>query len=344
MNCPKCGLRLVSPQEVLVDPDNLFVNVIPEAPPQGTFLGRVLIGSICSLGLLLSFRELTIAILGPEQLVVSTLCIIRFLAVAAGSMLTGAGRANGSQPGLMVGLFVGSLLTINDVINSGGPEFWWPIGIAVGYPVVAGIGGWIGSRIWPEPVQLPNVSVPSAVSASRASLITRLGSSDEERPSQRPTLWLRIFVCALIAFASIIATDQIRLFLAKASIGMFNTGGHFRAAAVGAQLAAILLVVAGMISGASTGAGIRHGLLTSILTIVNLWVSVVIRGFPIDPPVAGLLAYLNIPETEVMAPQSIAIIIGTIVTLVTSGGWLGSQLFPPLAPEWMRQRHLPTQV
>lgn len=341
-NCPKCGTRLLAPQESFVDPAQAGQDALVD-PVRGTFLGRVVVGSICSLGFLLAFRELGIAILGPREMDVATLCMLRFLAVAAGSLLTGAGRINGSQPGMVVGLCVGALLTVNDVITSGGPELWWPIGLAAGYPVVAGIGGWIGSRIWPAPVELPNVAAVSSVTASRASFFSRLGDNPEKRRGDRPTVWFRVLFGALIAFAAVVASDHIRLFLAKASIGLFNTGGSSRAAAVGAQLAAILLVMGGMIAGANTGAGLRHGFFASLLTVVNLFISSSLRGNPTDPPVAGLFAYLDIPFVSLFDPECGSIVAFTILLLVTAGGWLGGQLFPPLAPEWMRNRRLPSQ-
>jgi hypothetical protein len=344
-NCPKCGLRLIAPQESFVDPNFAVPPIeIPEPTP-GTFLGRVAVGSICSLGFLLAFRELSLAILGPRDLDIWTVCLLRFLAVAVGSLLTGAGRANGSQPGLIVGVLVGGLLTVNDVLLSGGTEMWWPIGLAAGFPLVAGSGGWIGSRIWPGPVELPNVAAPAAVSASRASFFSRVGDGDSGglRRGHRPTVWLRIFIGSLIAFSAVVASDHIRLFLAKASIGMFNTGGSSRAAAVGAQLAAILLMIGGMIAGANTGAGLRHGLLASLLTFVNLFISAIVRGHPVDPPIAGLFAHLDHPYQSLLDPTCAVIVALTIFAIVTAGAWLGGQLFPPLAPVWMRHRRLPTQ-
>lgn len=343
-NCPKCGTRLLAPQDTFTDPAYHEKPSQHSDPLSGTFLGRVVIGSLCSLGFLLAFREIGLAVVGPREMDVTTVCLLRFLAVAAGSTLTGAGRKNGAQPGLAVGVFVGGLLTVNDVMASGGLDMWWPIGLAAGYPFVAGSAGWIGSRIWPAPLELPNVPTSSAVTASRASFFSRASDIPEKRRGPRPTVWLRVFVGALLAFAAIIASDQIRLFLSKASIGVFNTGGSSRAAAVGAQLAAIVLLVGGMIAGANTGAGLRHGFFASILATVNLFISTAVRGNPTDPPVAGLFAYLDLPFVSLFDPGCGAIVAGTIVGLITAGGWLGGQLFPPLAPEWMRHRRLPRQT
>jgi hypothetical protein len=347
--CPKCGVRLIAPQETFVEGP-----VAPPAPVENdedyseaspsTFLGRVLVGSICSLGFLLAFRELGLAILGPRPLDVAAQCFLRFLAVGTGSLLAGAGRVNGSQTGLFVGVLVGALLTVNDMIISGGPEFWWPVGLAAGYPLVAGIGGWIGSVAWPAPVELPRVAAPAAVAASRSSQLGRLDGASPVHHHQRPTAWLRVFLGALVAFAAIVASDQIRLFLAKASIGIFNTGGSSKAAAVGAQLAGIVFLIGGIIAGANTGAGFRHGLFAALLTLVNLYVSAYVRGFPVDPPIAGLFAYLDRPFQSLLDPESAGIVALTILILVTAGGWLGGQLFPPLAPEWMRNRRLSTQI
>lgn len=343
-SCPKCGGRLLAPQESFVQAAVAPAEELP-TPVQTTFLGRVLLGTIASLGLFLSLREFALAFSGGGFIEVFTLCGIRYLAVAVGGLLTGAGRTNGSQPGFVSGLTVGALLTVHDVLSSGGNEYWWPVGLAVGFPLVAGAAGWVGSRIWPAPVDLPDVAVPSAVTASRASNLSRLTDGSEKRKGERPTVWLRILIGGLVAFAAIAASDPIRMFLANASRGIFNTGGYSRAAAVGAQLAAIVLVIGGMIAGAGTGAGLRHGFYTALFTAMIFYAAVLSRGAAADyPPVTGLFAYLDLTIDSFFAPQTVAIILAFLIGLITAGGWLGGQLFPPLAPEWMRHRKTPRQT
>ncbi|QEL13266.1 hypothetical protein [Limnoglobus roseus] len=345
-HCPKCGGRLIAPQESFVTAVVASAEELPEAV-QTTFPGRVVLGTTTALGLFLSLREFAIAFTAGSSTTgdidVFTICGLRLLAVAAGGLLTGAGRANGAQPGFATGLLVGGLLTAHDILQSGGAEYWWPIGLAVGFPVVAAIAGWIGARIWPAAVDLPNVATPTAVTASRASTLTRLSESNERRRGERPTVWLRILIGGLLAFAAIVTSEPIRMFLARASSGLFNTGGMNRAAAVGAQLAAIILVLGGMVAGANTGAGMRHGFYTALFTALNLFGAVLVRGKPDYPPVTGLFAYLDLPLDSYFAPQSMAVILAFLIGLVTAGGWLGGQLFPPLAPAWMRKRKLHQQ-
>ncbi len=340
--CPKCGVRLIAPQESFVRAVVVPTQELPD-PVQTTFLGRVVLGTVSALGLFLALREFALAFHGGGIIDVFTLCGLRLAAVAAGGLLTGAGRANGAQPGFAAGLFAGVLLTAHDVVLSGGTELWWPIGLAVGFPLVAGATGRIGSRIWPAPMDLPQVATPSAVTASRASTLSRLSESTDTRRGERPTVWLRILIGGLIAFAAVVASDQIRLFLAKASSGLFNTGGVNRAAAVGAQIAAIILVLGGMVAGANTGAGLRHGFYTALFTALNLFGAVLVRGTPDYPPITGLFAYLDMPIQSFFNPQSAAVILAFLIGLVTAGGWLGGQLFPPLAPAWMRKRKLHQQ-
>lgn len=339
-HCPKCGGRLIAPQESFVTAAVEAPNDLPE-PVQTTFPGRVVLGTVTALGLFLALREFTLAFGGAID--VFTLCGLRLFAVAVGGLLTGAGRSNGAQPGFAAGLLVGGLLTAHDILLSGGTEFWWPVGLAVGFPVAAGVAGWIGSRVWPAPVDLPNVATPTAVTASRASTLTHLSETRERRKGDRPTVWLRVLIGGLLAFAAVVASDPIRLFLAKVSSGIFNTGGVSRAAAVGAQIAAILLVVGGMVAGANTGAGLRHGFYTALFTALNLFGAVLVSGSPTYPPVTGLFAYLDLPLGSFFHPPSAAVILVFLIGLVTAGGWLGGQLFPPLAPRWMRQRKLHQQ-
>jgi hypothetical protein len=332
---------LLAPQESFVNSDVVTGVSLPD-PVQTTFLGRVFLGTIAALGLFLAFRELGAAF-KPHGIDVLTLCLLRFLAVAAGGLFTGAGRTNGAQPGFAVGLFVGLLLTVNDVVLSGGLENWWPIGLAVGFPLIAGTTGWIGSRVWPAPVELPNVASPAGVTASRASTLTRLSEDDNRKKGERPTVWVRVLIGGLVAFAAVVASEQMRTFLTKASVGFFQTGGASRAAAVGAQIAAMVLVIGGMIAGANTGAGLRHGFYASLLTTLNLAVAAFARGTPDYPPIRGLFLYLDLPFESMFHPQSASVIAAVLIALVTAGGWLGGQLFPILAPEWMRNRKLSQQ-
>lgn len=343
-SCPKCGGRLLAPQESFVQAAVAAADELP-TPVQTTFLGRVMLGTIASLGLFLSLREFAVAFGGGVGIDVFTLCGLRYVAVAVGGLLTGAGRANGSQPGFVSGLAVGVLLTVHDVLLSGGSEYWWPVGLAVGFPLVAGAAGWVGSRVWPAPVDLPDVAVPSAVTASRASNLLRLSEGSEKRKGERPTVWLRVLVGGLVAFAAIAASDTMREFLAKASSGIFKTGGHARGAAVGAQLAAILLVVGGIVAGAGTGAGLRHGFFAALFTGMVFYAAAFSRGAAAKyPPVDGLFAYLDLTLDSLYAPQTVAVLLAFLVGLITAGGWLGGQLFPPLAPEWMRKRKIPRQT
>jgi hypothetical protein len=335
--CPKCGDRLIAPQE---SQSSAASSQEPAELPdlvRPTLGGRVFLGTLISLGLMIAFGELSTAFWGPSAS--ENAYFLRILAVAFGSLLAGSGQTRGLIPGFIVGLVFAGLLLIADRLIL--EETVWRnqlLGFGF-FPVIGLIGGLLGSRIWPVGLELLSVETHSTHASVRShrtgnNLASKLGL----RNTGRPTIWMRVLLGALLGFSSVVASEAFRTILARGSLGYFNMGGVGQAGSMGAQVAAIFLFLSGCIAGANTGAGLRHGFYTAILALLGLFLASSTRADGFFPPVAGLFHYLGLPATTMFEPMAASVVSAVVIVLVTLGGCLGGQLFPTLVPAEMRNR------
>lgn len=333
-HCPKCGGRLISPQEAhLLRKKRKRLNPKPLEP---TAAGRVAVGVLVALGGYLGLREWVAAglkgasLAGDEWWATETaswvLLVMRAMAAAVGGLIAGAGRAGGWMTGILAGGVAGGLLLAADVAaHPAGPG---PIAYlaAVAASIAGLVAGTLGTAFWPAPIDLPK-----SRSGSRGSSLLRLAQEQEEARKGRPTQWLRIVIGTSIAFSGIVAADVIRTGLTKGSAGALNMGSSFHAPIVCLELAAAVIFFGGATAGASTGAGTRHGLIAGIFTAIAIVVITVTRDPNVFPAVEGYFWVAGIPNENARDAKTLTELLLAVWAVSTLGGWFGGQLLPPLA-------------
>jgi hypothetical protein len=344
-NCPKCGERLLAPQESFIfsgTPKDAQQEQVP-----ATITARMGVGVAAGLGLYVGLRELASAIgvlgfNGPTDGAVDF--ALRLFALLAGAILAGAGRKQGLPAGLGVGAVGGGLLLAADTYLAGGlAAAGWVAPAAAGViAVLSGPAGAVGALVWPPEVELPKLD-PAVTASSRGSSLLRLAEETNERIQPRPTLWLRILAGAAVAAAGLMLSDDIRMWLNRGSAGLLQTGGLQRGPIVGFQIAVFLLALGGVVSAAGTGAGFRHGFLTGVLTAAVVYF-VTLKRTESFPAVDGyFITFGREVESIAAGKRAAAEVTGLVIGLSTLGGWLGGQLFPPLVPPELRKRRLVRQ-
>lgn len=340
-HCPKCGGRLLAPQESFIfsgPPKDLPGELVPP-----TVTERIAVGIGVGLGLYLGLRELALAggalnYGGPADGGVDF--ALRLFALLAGAILAGAGREQGLPAGLGVGAAGGGLFLAADTYAAGGvAAVGWVAPAAAGViALLAGPAGAVGALIWPPPPELPQAT-PAAAGSSHGSSLYRLVEESADRVKERPTLWLRVLAGAAVAAAGLLLSDDIRHWLARGSGGLLQTDGARRGPTVGFQIAIILLGLGGVVAAAGTGAGFRHGLFAGLLTAAGVYLAASNRP---DAPFPAIDGYFTMfgrkAEPIVGDPGAAAEVLGLTIGLCTAGGWLGGQLFPPLAAPTRRRR------
>jgi hypothetical protein len=344
-HCPKCGGRLLAPQESFIYSGPAKDN-LPSEPVSPSLGNRVAIGAGVGLGLYFSLREVATAIgaITPDTPVLAdggaVDLALRLFSVLAGAMLAGAGRDRGLPAGAAAGAAAAGVLALVDVCIAGGlaTAGLVPLIVAVILAVLAGPAGAVGAFIWPAAPILPDV-LPMRASSRGSSLLT-LAQEESELKAPRPTIWLRVLAGGMIAAVGLLASDEIRFALARGSMGLLQTGGANQGPMVGFQIAVFLIGLGGVIAGAATGAGIRHGMLAGLVAAIGVIAAAANRSDTPYPAIDGYFITMGRQPVPVTHVEGGVEIVGFVVAVCTAGGWLGGQLFLPLAPPYMRKRRL----
>jgi hypothetical protein len=332
-HCPKCGGRLLSPQESFVTGKKAKAPPPDRVPP--TFIARLVIGLSVAGMLAIAFTDFSTFLTVRSGFPIDLKAFgVRLFAVLGGGLIAGAGCRQGYQVGIVVGAIAAAALTGWDAYLAGQVESLVPLAIACAYPVIGCLAAATGSFIWPADADLPE---PTRLS-SHGSSIARLAAEDAARRQERPTNWVRIMLGTLIIVAGIAASDSIRFAIMKGSGGIMNTGGLNRAALRGLQVASITTILGGILAGMSTGAGLRHGFFAAVLSLGCLGIMANTRPNGLFPAFEGFLIFFDLAIEPFLSPRVGLTISLAILGFVVLGGWLGGQLFPPLAPRryWKR--------
>ncbi len=343
--CPRCGRLLLLPHELtpesgLPEPQE----PAPAAPPRPTVAGRMIVGVVLATGLYIAVLKVTRGVLGvtDPDLVdgwmpgpgSEAVTAVQSLATAFGAVIAAAGQARGFWLGLGVGLAGGGLFLGYELLAGASPR---DLALYLLLPVLGTLGavaGAVGSRIWKA---APDLSLylekPQRLSSSR--FLTEIHSA----PPARPTSWLRVLIGTLVIVIGVAVADEFRLTAQRYSGGLLRVRSVGQGEYITWQIASLTVLVGGLLAGASTGAGLRHGLLAGSLgglAVLGLY----LKSGGSLPPIDWWLVRLSLDGLPPTHPLVALAVVGSQLLLGTLGGWLGGQLFPPLAPAHRLRRFL----
>jgi hypothetical protein len=342
MDCPRCGSRLVAPQEAHVLPSER-ISFVPQAT-NSSAASRVLAGGAVAFGLAMGLKEVVTGIhsaIGESdewwstETAIGVMLSIRALAAVGGGLLAGAGRTNGGLSGMMAGVSAAGILLSIQAFGPNGkvtPESILALAIM---SCVALLAGAIGGKVWP-----PRSELPKATLASRGSSILEKAKDlqeDDEAQKVRPTQWARILLGVSIAICGFVAAESIRTGLVKGSDGLLDLGGSRNLPFTCMEIAGILAFLGGIAAGSSTGIGYRQGIYTGIIAGTLAASLFSMKGPDKFPASAGVMEVLNWSPEKTPKVRAIGTVFGAMFGVCAAGGIFGGLLFPPIV---QRQRIL----
>lgn len=337
--CPRCGGLLLLPQEAAAE---AAATRPKESPPPraSTPAGRIVVGAVLALGCYLGLRKLAMGAVFATKIEpdawwssfegLSIICAAQVVAVLFGATIAAAGRTGGFFFGLAVGTVCGGLFLGAELFAGAPPQdlvlYVQPLVLAC----VGVIAGVIASRVWGV---VPALNIPVERSPLKSSNLP----IPTTNVSQRPTVWLRIVVGAMVMVLSVAAADQVRRGAQKYSGGLLRVETQGQGQFLSWQLAVLGVMGGAALAAAGTGAGIRHGMIAGLLAGVGVLGMTAAVGQPLAP-VDFWLNRLSLGGVQPNDPIAIIAATSGMLFLGILGGWLGGTLFLPLAPEHLRKR------
>jgi hypothetical protein len=325
--CPLCNVVLLfHAQNLHTDSSASSTSHHVEDEPsqwQQTPWGKILIGLILAQGLSHGLRQLlTAGFLASDGADVwrtlfglVLLHSIHAVSLLIGGALTGAGQSRGVLYGAMVG-FVNGMLTLFFFGRlTEGSLSVLILAEPVMHMAMGALGGGLGMLIW-----RPAPKIPELESSPTTSSPLLRGGLDEAlaRLFVGPVHVGRVCTGALVVIAGVVWSNAILEFLLRASQGTFSITSHLQAKLVTLEISALAVVIGAAFAGATTINGVKQGL------FVGIFASIVVLGLQLSNPKIVF-------ETIVFTASG-------IVMLTLVGGWFGSQLFPPLDPNYRRRK------
>jgi hypothetical protein len=322
--CPKCGGLLLMPQEA--------------TEPRARF------GTIVALGLYLGLRKLATAWVLAHQVDPAALWAsvdglaavftAQGFAAVVGAILAAAGRGGGFTVGAAVGAVCGGLFLGAELLT-GAPSR--DLVFYLQPPILAlsgGVAGAVSTRVWVAPPLL-DMPVPAAPPGSKLSSLqfTKAETGGDERPMQ----WVRILLGAGIMVIGFVLAEKVRYGAQKYSGGFLQVQSVAQGQFMSWQLALLSILVGGGVAAAGTGMGLRHGGIAGFFAGAVAVTLNAQQGSP-NQPSEYWLDRLSLSGLPPLDPYAVLAVGGGIFFAALVGGWLGSQLLPPLVPEHMRDR------
>lgn len=340
--CPRCDGLLFMPHEAAdhhpadsAEPHPGFARPSPAS--------RVFVGTVLALGLYLGLRQVVAAAVlaataSPDAWWTSLEGLVavfgvQAVAVVFGSLLAGAGRTHGFALGVAVGGLCGGLFLAAEVLG-GTPAaqmvlYLQPPILALG----GGIAAAVGTRVW---AAVPDLDIRPPARKRSSSIQLAVDSPANEA---RPTRMVRVLAGAIIMVAGVGLADTIRIKVQRNSGGLFRVESILQGQFLSWQMATFAVLLGGVTAAAGTGAGVRHGLLAGCVGGAGVIGLTAARG-EVLPPMEYWLSRLSLGGIGAMDPAAIAAVVSGVLIAGLIGGWLGAQVFLPLAPAHMRSRRL----
>lgn len=338
--CPRCAGLLLMPHECAEALAARPAPVPQHAPPRPGATGRVFVGAVFALGLYLALRKLaTSAVLATgadadawwesfEGLL--AVCGAQAVAVVFGAVVAAAGRTGGAPFGAAVAFVCGGLFLAAKLVSGAPPSDLVLYMQLAALLLVGGCAGVLAARVWGA-VPALDLEVPDRARLSSSRFVV-----GEPSESARPTAWAKVLLGAVLALTAVALAEQLRAGAEKYSGGALRVSSVGQARFIAWQFAALGVLAGGALAAAGTGAGVRHGLLTGGIAAAGVLGLVATRGETL-PPISFWLNAVGFGGRAANDPTAIGITFVSVALLVTAGGWLGSLLFPPLAPASMRK-------
>jgi hypothetical protein len=300
---------------------------------------------VLALGLYLGLRKVTAAAVlaatpDPDAWWLSVeglVAVFGSQAVAAlfGALLAGAGRSRGFPLGFAVGGLCGMLFLVAEVIG-GTPSaelvlYLQPPTLAL----AGGLVGAIGTRVWPA---VPELDLRPAAPKRTSSIQLEV---DKPSAAVRPTRLGRVLVGAALMIAGVGLSDTARLKVQRASGGLLRVESVLQGRFLSWQFATLGILLGGVAAAAGTGAGLRHGLYAGVLGGGGVIGLTALRGES-PPAMAYWLSKMSMTGLGPLEPGPVCAVATGVVVAALIGGWLGAQVFLPLAPDYMRSRRMKT--
>jgi hypothetical protein len=301
--------------------------------------GRILIGTLLSVGLCYGLLQLAIAISrafrqGEAAATVSPVVglvlfqVIQAIALIVGGIITGIGQRRAVTFGALVGLLSGLTVLAGlfhglfaSMARSFDTELLTP-GTAIrnvtlyALPVLhlafGGLGGWIGGIIWKP---MPSFAFPAGASGGPLSgLQARIIRRAETKPIHSywdgPIAWLRVILGTAIAVTGAIYARSIIDFLLLLSEGKLKIMTLLEDQVTFAEIFSLAILLGGCVAGANTRNGLKQGM------CVGLGAAMILDAL-------FLTGMLN-PSGPRLFPVLSTLFLGPV------GGWFASELLPPI--------------
>jgi hypothetical protein len=224
------------------------------------------------------------------------------LALLVGASLIGSGQRHGAMLGAVVGVWNGVLAGLAP--QAAGQPFSTVAlyGDPLLQTTLGALAGWVGSVIWaPLPVLQPRT-------------LRRAIRKAPQR--QRPPLFegrvdfLRVAIGILLAVSGALSATALLALIARLTESSTATNGLLLDQLVTWEIKALALIAGGVVAGSNNFNGLKQGLCVGIA-------------------VAILLAGLE-PRVRDQWFEMVGLLFFGSVCLTLTGGWFGSQLFPPV--------------
>ena len=341
--CPKCSGLLLLPQEAVETRPRFGGTNSDEIRP--TSIGRIVVGTVVAMGLYLALRKMATAWVLAHQVDpeawwasidgLSAVFTAQGLAAVVGAVLAAAGRGGGFAVGAAVGSVCGGLFLAAELLT-GAPSR--DLVFYLQPPILAfagGIAGAVSTRVWVAPPTL-DMPTPAATGSKLSSL--QFATSIPDNDSRR-TQWARIFVGAAIMTLGFTLAEKVRHGAQKYSGGILQVNSLAQGQFMSWQLALLAVMVGGGTAAAGTGAGVRHGAIAGLIAGAAAVGLNAQRGGP-NAPSEYWLDKLSLSGLPPQDPAAMLGVAGGVWLAAVVGGWLGSQLLPPLVPAHMRDRRV----
>ncbi|MGL6075936.1 MAG: hypothetical protein ACRC8S_17400 [Fimbriiglobus sp.] len=336
--CPQCTDRLVHPSEVstmIRGGKNSTPDLI--AP---TIFARVLVGSLCTMGLFLGIRETSLGVVSTlldihdvkSALEPALTWAVRFFSILVGGCLAGCGRPSGGMTGFLTAALCAGLFGASD--HYLGSKITLTTGIGACLLALTGLPmGFIGGKLWP-----PTIELPTGTTGSRGSSIAKLVSTRSEDDSEivYPTAWVQLAVSVALALTALCVADTIRVTIRQSGGTMIYLGPHTLNPVINLSIGAGLFVLSGVLAGKGTGAGLRHGLIFGALTGFGVVILMLTGNTYFEPTLAGFFQLWGEEPANLRSVEALTPIFGITFFLGFASTVFGSILLPRLVKKRKR--------